>query len=791
MADLRRASEINDDILYGGVGSGQVVAKEFEHIRSWRGIEGDPQVGLALSGGGIRSASYCLGVLQALAHERALPQFDYLSSVSGGGYTGASLSYLLHASAKDLKDRGADEMHKFDTSHVNFPYVSYPMVGAQAPGGRHEVEWRMKGLLLRRLRQSASYLTPGNGITLLSLVGVLLRNLGASVFVHVALMVLVLQALLGVNALPPAMPVSAIATSNVDWPQSNPLLWLAGLAVVAYAALSLLYVVSTRLFDRLESIGGWRNTPYRIRRLYDRVVNVMFTFAIAMLVLGVLPWLQALLASSKFMNLGTWLDILGSATNDKPATTGTVAAIVGIAGNVWALVQARSDKKPRVPTTLIVWVASILLLLGVLLLVFVLTSSLHEHHGWTLAGVALGVLLGLGLLPEANYVSLHRFYRDRLMEIFLPDLQQLRESASSRDAESGIGATRPGDTAMLGELCRSPATTDTAEVAEKRLRGPYHIINANVVLVASKQPRYRGRGGDNFVLSPLFCGSRATTWQCTESSPERGFTLATAMAISGAALNPNAGPGGEGITRQPALSVLMGMMNLRLGYWADNPRYESPSLLRPNLLWPGLAESFGRKNLHEHARFVLLTDGGHFENLGLYELVRRRLKLIVVCDATADPDYEFTDLANAIEKIRADFGAIVYDLGARELAHLVPTARDGAQQPIAERGHLVARIQYSLRPGQPPHAKPDEGLLVVLKSTFFASLTADLYGYRGAHRSFPNQSTGDQFFDEKEFEAYRELGFQTAYAMLGELKVGEADAKPGPARRMAAELLWG
>jgi hypothetical protein len=100
------------------------------------------------------------------------------------------------------------------------------------------------------------------------------------------------------------------------------------------------------------------------------------------------------------------------------------------------------------------------------------------------------------------------------------------------------------------------------------LRGPHHIINANVVLVASKHPRYQGRGGDNYILSPLFCGSRATNRKGTDRSCDQGFTLATAMAASGAALNPNAGPGGKGVTRQPVLSVLMGMLSLRLGYWA-------------------------------------------------------------------------------------------------------------------------------------------------------------------------------------------------------------------------------
>ncbi|HTZ00139.1 MAG TPA: patatin-like phospholipase family protein, partial [Rhodocyclaceae bacterium] len=75
----------SDDALYGG--ADRIVAKEFEYISGWRGTEA--RAGVALSGGGIRSASFGLGVLQALAKGEWLQEFDYLSTVSGGGYTGA------------------------------------------------------------------------------------------------------------------------------------------------------------------------------------------------------------------------------------------------------------------------------------------------------------------------------------------------------------------------------------------------------------------------------------------------------------------------------------------------------------------------------------------------------------------------------------------------------------------------------------------------------------------------------------------------------------------------------
>jgi hypothetical protein len=178
---------------------------------------------------------------------------------------------------------------------------------------------------------------------------------------------------------------------------------------------------------------------------------------------------------------------------------------------------------------------------------------------------------------------------------------------------------------------------------------------------------------------------------------------------------------------------------------------------------------FGRFSyLREDRKWVLLSDGGHFENLALYELIRRRLKVIVVCDGGADPDYTFADLAGAIEKVRADFGAIV-DIDDRDLQPMIPRPRQGdppdaaRSQRVAERGYLFATIRYARSDQADANT---HGLLIYLNTTFFAGLSAGLYGYRNAHPSFPDEPTSDQFFDEKQFEAYRELGYNTAMAMM-------------------------
>jgi hypothetical protein len=566
-------------------------------------------------------------------------------------------------------------------------------------------------------------------------------------------------------------------------------------------------VLLTGFFDPIEKC--WSDGPYRLRRAHDIFTATVLALAIGALIVGALPWVHGLIRDLNLDSLPAWLDLFDrDKAKNRSVLAGAVATLFGLAGNVWAFVQTRSSKKPRIPTNLVVAVACGVLAFGVLLLVFLLTTQLNALTGegeprksMLIVGFALLPMFFLGWLPDANYVSLHRFYRDRLMELFLPDLQEMERN-------EGIGASTAGDAAMLGELCgagkKDKARTDSAANTETKPRallpGPYHILNANVVLVASRHPRYRARGGDNFILSPLFCGSRATGWKKTDHSAENGFTLATAMAVSGAALNPNAGPGGVGVTRQPLLSVLMGLLNLRLGYWCSNPDPNSqPSSFlsslfarrsTPNMLSPGLFESLGRANLNEHEPYVLLTDGGHFENLGLYELVRRRLKLIVLCDASADADFKFVDLANAIEKVRADFGAIIH-LSSDDLGDLVPRKRSSADaaMPAAQRGYVFAPITYARREDRSYGCEADRGILIYLKATYFRQLYADLHGYRRAHADFPDQSTGDQYFDEKQFESYRELGFQTCWAMLQDLQAHAGASNP-TLKQQAADLLW-
>src|SRR5262249_20363322 len=127
--------------------------------------------------------------------------------------------------------------------------------------------------------------------------------------------------------------------------------------------------------------------------------------------------------------------------------------------------------------------------------------------------------------------------------------------------------------------------------------------------------------------------------------------------------------GGRGLTRSPFISLAMSLLNIRLGYWIPNPQYGVPSFLtrRPNHFWPGGAYAATRSGYTEDAKWLEIADGGHFENLAIYELVRRRCGLVIVCDGGQDIASSYQDLVTAVQRIGQDFGATVqFDMQVRK-----------------------------------------------------------------------------------------------------------------------------
>jgi hypothetical protein len=337
------------------------------------------------------------------------------------------------------------------------------------------------------------------------------------------------------------------------------------------------------------------------------------------------------------------------------------------------------------------------------------------------------------------------------METFMPDIT----TAMSNET----GAAQGANVAKLFDF----AYHDTPPC------GPYHIVNTNVILADSKMRVYKKRGGDNFILSPLYCGSNATGWCRTENFADGTMTLATAVAISGAAANPNTGVGGVGLTRNRLVSFVMSLLNLGLGYWAEHPDSAKSLLVKhvPNHFHPGLY-SFGSlvdwSGFNENRAFLQLSDGGHFENTGVYELVRRRMRLIIVCDGGADAAFSFSDFQTTVRRIEDDFGARIKVLDEASPDQVVPVPPAPGEEAVypkdarfAQQGHMVAHIIY---------ADGSEGWMIFLKTTLIKELSFKVKGYAAQNKEFPDQSTADQFFDDVQFEAYRELGYRLTIKML-------------------------
>ncbi len=224
-----------------------------------------------------------------------------------------------------------------------------------------------------------------------------------------------------------------------------------------------------------------------------------------------------------------------------------------------------------------------------------------------------------------------------------------------------------------------------------------------------------------------------------------GPYIGTAMAASGAAVSPN-----WGYHTRPAVAALLAFFNIRIGCWTGNPRREKYWKRYAPGAYYLLPEILGQTD--DAGRYVYLSDGGHFENLGIYELVRRRMRFIIACDAGQDENYEFDDLANAVEKCRRDFGVEIK----------IDTAKVWkAKKSKYSKGHFaVGEITYP--PPADKHADKSHtartGYLLYIKSSLTGNESADVLGQRVHQPNFPHDPTVNQFFDETQFEVHRALG---------------------------------
>jgi len=381
-----------------------------------------------------------------------------------------------------------------------------------------------------------------------------------------------------------------------------------------------------------------------------------------------------------------------------------------------------------------------LFMYGVFLWFYSITNS--YDFGPLVYMAALACSLLIAFCADINHVSMHRFYRNRLMEAYMPVTLRDDPGHEEKTPIMDNSATPP-----------APANEQDADICLlheiSQTKAPYHIINTTIQTVGSQLPKLKERGGDNFIFSPLFCGSDATSYVESQHYIKGKVNLATAIAISGAAVDPN-----TYATRSRPLTFLMTLFNVRLGYWIRNPRNIAfGSIPWRNPSWYRIFSEMLGSGLSEKSSGIHLSDGGHFENLGLYELIRRECKIIIVCDAGKDIDYVFDDLAKAIERVRTDFGAEI-------ILDTKPVRPLNKKTKISKKACVCGVIYYK---------SGLKGTIVYINTTLVCGLTEDIYAYQRKNPTFPDQGTGDQFFDEQQFEAYRELGLQLGVKYFSEL----------------------
>jgi len=286
---------------------------------------------------------------------------------------------------------------------------------------------------------------------------------------------------------------------------------------------------------------------------------------------------------------------------------------------------------------------------------------------------------------------------------------------------------------------------------------PLHVVNIALNLVAGRDLAWQERKAESFTVSPLAAGCWRLGYRHAAEYGRgrigRSISLGTAVAISGAAASPN-----QGYHSSPLVTFLMALFNVRLGWWLGNPGRFGNATYRAaypaNSASPVLRETLGLTD--DESPFVYLSDGGHFENLALYEMVLRRCHVIVLSDAGCDPACSLDDLGNAIRKIRIDFGIpITFDEPFNVRARPLPPAAPGhpAPPPVL-RYCAVGTIDYGVIDG--PNAGP--GTLIYVKPAFYGEEPRDVFNYATANPAFPHESTANQWFTESQFESYRMLG---------------------------------
>jgi hypothetical protein len=346
-----------------------------------------------------------------------------------------------------------------------------------------------------------------------------------------------------------------------------------------------------------------------------------------------------------------------------------------------------------------------------------------------------------------NRFSIHALYRNRLIRAYLG-------ASNPKRASNPFTGFDEDDNLNMAELWPPK---------DGQWR-PFHVVNIALNVVNSQRLAWQERKAEPFTVTPLHCGTAAEGlgYRSTTEYGDKargGISLGTALAISGAAASPN-----MGYNSSPLVTLLLALFNVRLGWWLGNPGPDGERSYGRDgprvAIKPFVAEMFGLTT--DKGNYVYLSDGGHFENLGLYEMIRRRCRCIVISDAGCDPEYGFEDLGNAVRKIAIDLGVYI---SFSELREIKRRAKDNTV--ITGAYYALGEIDYKTAPEW--HDEPEaaeNGYILYVKPSYLGTESAGIVAYATAHAPFPHETTADQFFSESQFESYRTLGFEIMDSVL-------------------------
>ena len=739
------------------------------------------ELGIAVSGGGIRSATFALGFFQGIARGdgrsgNLLPRVDWISTVSGGGYFGSFLGRLFQSSGNvEQVSEQLLQPHSGPIEHLR-RHGRY-----LAPGGKDD-GWLAFAYMLRSL--------------------LMMQFLFATLAYTVGLLTLLLSPLLE-----PLARFSVTAHTGISWLDmiqtfSGPWLHFTIIPIAGFLLLGILYY-----FYALVATGG---EEARIAKPWLRAIATSdeqlrrHRYCLTLWQGRALSLLVLLLILTLLQGLGTVLANPGMRASfiDEFAIwfAGVLAgaeAVLLFGRKIMAtLIGDKPDAggKMRVPLSVLGAAAAALVLLSLAVFGFALAAYVLQSYGWPRYGAfeasdwsKLGVQLLLLFLIACwvnliNSTSLHPFYYARLARTFL-SAAMLRARDVLRGASCGAGGSTPGDVPITdyqpdkngGPLHLINCTiNETVEADSGLWRADRKGVNLSVshwlYSVGARHHLLRDQTGWR-ALGPSFPSTRQPK-AINETPSGRLFagceqheelSLGRWVGISGAAFST-----GLGSLTHWWSSVICAVANVRLGYWWRTRKLPFWSYYCPRLFRYMVQELLGFFR-GTNAPYWYLSDGGHFENMGAYELIRRRVPVIVILDAECDVNYQYQGFGNLVHKARMDFGCEI-----RVLSDTERMARFAEVAPLVTLEVLRGKLENGLRQNggraslavgwytdNPDHHRDPDIWILYVKPAMTGEEAVDLQHYRSEHPDFPQQTTMDQFFDEVQWESYRKLGEQT------------------------------